>query len=1316
MQHVIQYQLFDVAYSNAGKSYDLQSKISDIFNNKLTAGMEALFDRLVPEDVLLSLSEVSIDIGSITYSMLDYELADRVLAALEREIRYRLVLGQGKPVEATDEQEQVKSVKANYADLLAHYLLTGTMPWWATGDMLLDPVKVIEQLLSDDAAGLRTLIIQTGQHGYVRQRIVHQFSGAIIRRIITLLEPAEAEFIFDYHETTVKVHSQEKLVQSAPSDEFEKALWLFILTYLLVDRGSLFNQKMFVRSTLEQMSQHYNRQYAELLSLLAVALNSDRLSTKQSGYLPSIIQELFSEEAHARHPEKESYGNNESDGAGQADQNIELIRHYLAFGSLPWWAQPYTIDQLGSLFMDIIKTEPKTLRWIIITTGQNEGVRKRIVTVFGEDVVIAIVKLLEPANAAFIISYVTEIGQLHVKKVIAKADSKDFKRAVWKFVLDFLLVERGSEFNQRMFLQSNIRSLAGNYNIHYLDMLSYFIQSVSQLHQSSIEYAPLFKLLIVLLHEERKDPGTLTGTDMPVLEGEATLVEADAGERPTVLKDLLMHWLRYGNIPWWGKMYFDQSPRSMFQSLLSASADDAMLLIKFAGTDSVMQQRLVYQLPAAFILNVFERFAKGGDGVKLFGYLAEALTTLNPDGPLDGQEVERALLFILWQTLKEEQYQSFNAAGLIQSTLSYFSKKDNISSSQVFDAFKRKLNAVKEKAYVKLLSQALADSATVNTGLLPGGVNEPDLFLLIADYIKVDSEISAEAIKNEAFDTLKYYLANNKLPAQFKGTNPAYVNAVVKQLLEFLNKADGHGLKQLLENAGRADMYQLIETERAVAQIDGGIEQMISAHLKEGTLQKGTSVTEEALQVLAYFLTNNKLPDYLGGVNIQLALKQLLVLLHYGQQSALNSLLQKGGHLASARMQLHNVFAVPANTAESNVSHTLKAYFEQDALVYIKQLTQRAAIADDKLTVLLAPYLSQPQIHQTFIMALLQQSAMGRYVAENYSDDLVFGLLHHHNAVVGGNNNVEWIQQLQRFFNANFTDTLLRDRFNNLLREFNLLVLGGHISAKTPEEYIKALFRFISSVNYALFVQLSGILSAASVTALSTLKLPMIMERLNIQLKVDNAVQQIRQELNKADEQALHKLVDANNEKISLPDDEAAKKNEMQLDSKDTIYINNAGLVILNPFLATYFIRLGMMKEGKFIDTDVKHRAVHLLQYLVDGSEHTPEHALVLNKILCNVPIAEPIPAGILMTDNERQVSEELLKAVTMRWEKMQNTSVPGFQTSFLQRSGALIFKDDAWHLRVEQRGYDVLLQTLPWNIGMIKTPWMDSFLYVEWT
>src|SRR5690606_887113 len=99
-------------------------------------------------------------------------------------------------------------------------------------------------------------------------------------------------------------------------------------------------------------------------------------------------------------------------------------------------------------------------------------------------------------------------------------------------------------------------------------------------------------------------------------------------------------------------------------------------------------------------------------------------------------------------------------------------------------------------------------------------------------------------------------------------------------------------------------------------------------------------------------------------------------------------------------------------------------------------------------------------------------------------------------------------------------------------------------------------------------------------------------------------------------EDEQHRILEKELKELAKED----KKVEEELDDAGTIYINNAGLVLLHPFIPTYFNRLGMIEKGDFISEEARHRAVHLLQYLVYGTDQHEEHELVLNKILCNMP------------------------------------------------------------------------------------------------
>jgi len=139
------------------------------------------------------------------------------------------------------------------------------------------------------------------------------------------------------------------------------------------------------------------------------------------------------------------------------------------------------------------------------------------------------------------------------------------------------------------------------------------------------------------------------------------------------------------------------------------------------------------------------------------------------------------------------------------------------------------------------------------------------------------------------------------------------------------------------------------------------------------------------------------------------------------------------------------------------------------------------------------------------------------------------------------------------------------------------------------------------------------------------------------------------------------------------------------------------------------------MENDIFKNKDAQDQAVHLLQYLATGEEATPEHLLVFNKVLCGILVDEPVPEAVLMTDEEKETSNSLLFAVTQQWSQLKNTSIDGLRESFLKREGKLQLHETQWLLHVEQRGFDVLLDSIPWSYENVRLPWIDESIQTEW-
>lgn len=184
--------------------------------------------------------------------------------------------------------------------------------------------------------------------------------------------------------------------------------------------------------------------------------------------------------------------------------------------------------------------------------------------------------------------------------------------------------------------------------------------------------------------------------------------------------------------------------------------------------------------------------------------------------------------------------------------------------------------------------------------------------------------------------------------------------------------------------------------------------------------------------------------------------------------------------------------------------------------------------------------------------------------------------------------------------------------------------------------------------------------------------------------------------------------------------EEEDKKSDREIKESDfpegsTWYVNHAGIVLLHTFLKPYFKNCKLLDNDDFVSESARHRAVHLLQYLATGEIGLPEYDLVLPKFLCGVPFGEPIIREIILTEEEKSESLDLLNSAIKHWGKLGKSSPEGLREGFLQRDGKLEKRRQGWYLTVDQKSIDILLDFLPWNLRIVKLPWMPEMLRVEW-
>lgn len=176
------------------------------------------------------------------------------------------------------------------------------------------------------------------------------------------------------------------------------------------------------------------------------------------------------------------------------------------------------------------------------------------------------------------------------------------------------------------------------------------------------------------------------------------------------------------------------------------------------------------------------------------------------------------------------------------------------------------------------------------------------------------------------------------------------------------------------------------------------------------------------------------------------------------------------------------------------------------------------------------------------------------------------------------------------------------------------------------------------------------------------------------------------------------------------------QQNEDKIEVKENeIYVSNAGIVLLHPFLNQFFKNLHLIEGSNFINIQSQMKALYLLHYLAAGNINLKEHELVIAKILCAFPLENPVDNLIEITEEELQEADNVLASAIGQWEILKDTSPNGLREGFLQRKGKLFTKNGNLVLQLEQSSIDVLLDHFPWNLSIVRLPWMKDVLKVEW-
>ncbi len=188
----------------------------------------------------------------------------------------------------------------------------------------------------------------------------------------------------------------------------------------------------------------------------------------------------------------------------------ELLGEFLGTGSLPWWVRGRAshIEALEQ----IIVLAPDYLQMLLRKYGQKQQVRERMVLQWEESHIRQVIRILEPNHHVYILHFADNLCSQQFRKSVEVSREPSFGRNRWLWILNHLLVERGSFFNTVSFVESTLSKMASHYNLNYSELLETCFRASTELAHGGSEMPDFIKALKILSRESGKGKTNTDGT------------------------------------------------------------------------------------------------------------------------------------------------------------------------------------------------------------------------------------------------------------------------------------------------------------------------------------------------------------------------------------------------------------------------------------------------------------------------------------------------------------------------------------------------------------------------------------------------------------------------------------------------------------------------------------------------------------------------------------------------------------------------------------------------------------------------------------
>lgn len=1328
--------------------------------------LNKVFDELCPDEQIWKIETLELNIGQIFYDNLEGDLSLKIRQHLRDKLLELIVLSN-----SGNDYIAIEQVEKSDLEQIRFYLLNGVVSWNHSDGVSINSL-IADQLQHEPAQFIEMVRDYGGRHDYVRKRIAWQVNEPNMVKLVKKLEPANADEIVTFSAEMSKIQQQRNVIQTTSAD-FRQNSWLWILNYLLVERGTFYNRLAFLKSTLRQMAHHYNLAFDDLLVLILRAISEvgkkDSVNKTFTKSIWLLIEEHRFEESHVAQVEK-------------------IVR------------ESGTKFQLGNLkkYQGTVSTE-----WSQLTNKNNDLSLKRLDgQVSSEDAFEVFLRKLPDYYAS---SY-RSLRIIFIKALV-RAGFDQGGQVINTVLREFLATSMNEYRNAGALASYMLKALAKSLSLSKSNLLRRL--NFSDVQQ---EVKTLFVIEVCDYWIGRKE---LAIKHLSVYQWQEEL--------NGVLKDATEQVKRNGKI--------EEVTAQKFRTFLLHSRADMLKLLadqdeKISLTPLLINdlteeelKRLVknsnssHQSVFAFFDRVLEGIKNQAKQVNAKAWYIWFVETL----VLDYRRSER----LLFQAIQEYAYHQ-----LAETDLIWLDRVFEEATSQLgikVKPFERTDKRPEEEDEVILPASEFSKEAVLQW--IKKGKSKGSLSNYLRIHFKAhlfqkgytsDVDFSEKLIEflipgfslNKAETFVKKAIAANKKRRQGSQSQKFHWDFLWSHVLDYArHQGNINSFEKLLGEVAKADVlvpdkispvktYQEEQQKNGLSDkaemraLSGELQVLFERCLKEGIDFFEASESSTGIRDFLCSLFDHHTKDLFRLIKEVPALSTELHIIesHCQFKDAVNKgVAGSSGFLAkqlkSLRILADLVHEIGSAELISDVERDfwsclwelVRSGGEHKNVLKreVKKLVQRLSLAEGFNIALLAEAVNENRNWLTVELKEIFEdllhdvntpqkdvSSQTDIVTNLVDSGLLHGLVEH--LLISGTF-PEWFEDSQRSRVQDWLNHIAQSH-PDVLQEVIKSKETSLTNAKLYAEHwgIAALIEFLTGLERSRkntlksFEKLIGVVGELQIENLSGDHLKLILFRQLIKAFVSNnwrlvtsdfVLSEFTWELNQkypgtgkklisklqahefslpvSIRLTLNRQIEQSQVRLNFPQIPVSKSRTLPAKGKSyfaskqndiRIPVKNAGLVLISGYIALLFERLNLLSDRQFSNNQMQLDAALFLQYVATGMTKTEEFHLPLNKVLCGLHYQHPVQNEIEISATQKKLIESLIQAIISHWPVIGACSINGFRGNWLIRDGILSETEERWELQVQKRAYDILINKSPFSFSIIHFPWMKKPLHVSWS